>query len=746
MAAYRIEIGTMVFENSSIILGSLNISTAVDIAGAELAADIFTVVVDFEAGTYWLFSPSDYDGIMTEDNYLFGTADATSGDLTQTAYGTPILFYRDNVLFSKFYVRSVERVGRTKYAITAMSAVGFLDNQRHYGGVYSGVTVEDLIDEIIGSAFTYSIDAAVQDQYVSGWLPVDTARNNLHKVMFAFGISLTKDANGDIQFVFLSNSSPSSVPNDRIFLGGSVDYSERVTDVEVWEHIFYKLPAESESIYTNNGGITADHLMIEFSEPYYDLTTDVALVINESGDNYAVVTGTGTLYGKKYFHATNVISQHIADAAVVPNVITSSEDALINSLNSRSVLARLVSYYSSKKTVRADILLAGEKAGSVISFEDAFGDSSTGIIAEQDTTASSFLKAACKIITDYTPTGQGNFYQNRVLVSSSGTWTVPAGVTDIRIALIGGGGGGQGGYDGELGAGGRYDPDWGMDGDMTRYGDREGGYLGYFYSSGSQPLKKGGVGGEPGTPGKAYIIDKEVTPGEVITIVVGAGGAGGAHNGTDGSAGTASTAASTSLGSLSSESGTSTDAGYYDVLAGLAFATAGAVGYVGGDGGQTDTQSLLGWLGYAGLPGGDFNETYHGGAGGSGEHIDPFIESPDSYKYRASGGGGGGAAFGANGGNGTDGYISYHGDYNEYKDVHCGSGGKGADALPPPQAFYGCGGQGGNGGGAGGNAGGGYSDTYFSEFNDRYYDGERGQPGLGSVGGQGGAGCVIIYY
>lgn len=735
MAAYRIEIGTMVFENSSIILGSLNISTAVDIAGAELAADIFTVVVDFEAGTYWLFSPSDYDGIMTEDNYLFGTADATSGDLTQTAYGTPILFYRDNVLFSKFYVRSVERVGKTKYAITAMSAVGFLDNQRHYGGVYSGVTVEDLIDEIIGSAFTYSIDAAVQDQYVSGWLPIDTARNNLHKVMFAFGISLTKDANGDIQFVFLSNSSPSSVPNDRIFLGGSVDYSERVTDVEVWEHIFYKLPAESESIYTNNGGITADHLMIEFSEPYYDLTTDAALVINESGDNYAVVTGTGTLYGKKYFHATNVISQHIADAAVVPNVITSSEDALINSLNSRSVMARLVSYYSSKKTVRADILLAGEKAGNVISFEDAFGDSSTGIIAEQDTVASSFLKAACKIITGYTPTGQGNFYANRVLITSNGTWTVPAGVTDIRIALIGGGGGGTGGYDGEAGADSEH-------GDMERVADEQGGPLGYYYRSGHQPVKKGGAGGDPGTPGKAYIIDKEVDPGEVITLVVGSGGAGGARNGTAGSSGTASTASSTSLGSLSSESGTSSGTGYYDVLGGLAFATAGAVGYAGGDGGQTDEVDLLGWNGAAGLAGGGVG-TYQGGAGGAGE-------STEAGAYCASGGGGGGAAYGANGSSGTAGYIvtGYNPSYihSTYTDVHCGSGGDGADALAPDQAFYGCGGSGGNGGGAGGNAGGGYSSTYFKYDNDAFYNGDRGLPGEGSVGGQGGDGCVIIYY
>ena len=175
----------------------------------------------------------------------------------------------------------------------------------------------------------------------------------------------------------------------------------------------------------------------------------------------------------------------------------------------------------------------------------------------------------------------------------------------------------------------------------------------------------------------------------------------------------------------------------------LAFATGGIDGYAGGDGGQTDTESLRGWLGYAGLPGGDFDETYRGGAGGSGEHIRLNSEE-NYYKYRASGGGGGGAAYGRPGGDGLPGYITE--DDESGIDVYFGSGGTGATAQPPPQAFYGCGGQGGNGGGAGGNAGGGYSDTYFKVFNDKFEFGDPGAGGHGSVGGQGGAGCVIIYY
>lgn len=733
---YKVNLSGIDFTDSSIISGSINIYTTVDLSGAELAYDTFTVIVDFEAGEYVLFSPADYDGVITEDSYLFGTADITTGDLAATPYGTPINLYDGDTLLAKFYVHDVVRVGRTQYKINAMSAIGFLENTQHLGGVYTNKTVSQLIAEIVNGAFTYTVDQTVANQAVSGWLPIDTSRNNLHQLLFAMGITIAKDSNGNVVFKFLSGGSPTSVGDGRIYLGGSVDYNALATAVSVSEHSFYQTQnTPLEQIFSNVGGVTANNLLVQFSGPYWDLqSSDPSnFTIVEAGDNYAIVSGVGILSGKPYTHDTKVYQEDIQGATgIVPNVITSDEDTLVNSLNVLNVLKRLVSYYGSRKTVSADIIVDGEKSGDSISFTDAFGDATVGIITQMDMLASTIIKAQSKIVTDYTPTGQGNFYQNRVLISSSGTWTVPAGVTGIRIALVGGGGGGQGGYDGEEGAGGEYDPDWGEYGDLIPYRDRDAGYLGYHYRSGSQPLKKGGVGGEPGEPGKTYVIDKEVVPGEVITIVVGTGGAGGASNGTDGSAGTATTAASTSFGALSSESGTSTDAGYYDVLSGLAFATAGVVGYAGGDGGQTDVTDLLGWNGSAGLSGGNVSETYLGGAGGTGMNT-------EDGDYRASGGGGGGAAYGANGGAGGAGTVDNH-------DVYCGDGGDGADALPPPQAFYGCAGDGGNGGGAGGNAGGGYNKRYYSSFNYRYENGDRGQPGQGSVGGQGGAGCVIIYY
>jgi len=81
-----------------------------------------------------------------------------------------------------------------------------------------------------------------------------------------------------------------------------------------------------------------------------------------------------------------------------------------------------------------------------------------------------------------------NFYV--VEFSSSGTWTVPSGVTKIIVIAVGGGGGGGGGGT--------------------------------------------SAGGEGGYPGNSTVVLLTVSPGETLTITIGAGGAGGAPTGGNG--------------------------------------------------------------------------------------------------------------------------------------------------------------------------------------------------------------------
>ena len=725
------------FERRDIKSRSLQVVTSVDVVGSELAADELYADVDYMAGEYIWFSPKDYDGVKTADGYIFATADQ-SIDLTQIPFATPVWLMEDTTIRHKLYFDSAERIDSRTYRLTAISGVGLLERRRHKGNLYTSATVADVLADIIGDAFSYSLDANAASQRVSGLLLPDTCRRNLHLLMFAMGISLVKDATGGIDFEFLPNSDETTIPASRIFLGGSITYQTPVTAVEVTEHTFYQLGGtEPVLLFDNTTKPVVDHVLIEFDNAYYDLATTASLTINESGPTYAIISGIGVLTGVPYYHDARVVRLDNPDPTGGQDVIKSDTDYLVNAFNSLSVAKRLLAYYTSPQIVHLPIRVDGEKAGNKVNYADPFGDGEqSGYIISAESVASSFERAIIKIVRDYTPTGQGNNYTHSALITADGTWEVPDGVTEIRIAVIGGGHGGAGGNDGEDGAGGPNFPDTGFFGDIEQTLTEVGSVYIWHGWYPDQPLKKGGAGGSPGGPGKIYVLDASVTPGEVITIAVGAGGAGGAV-GQAGSAGTASTASSVSLGTISSDSGVETNTGYVDVFSGRAFGAVGRVGFAGGNGGQTDLFSLQGDSGYAGLPGGDVG-SYSGGAGGEGRIPNP--EGPAKKRSSASGGGGGGAAYGANGSAGAnarwDGAV-----------LHLAAGGAGANAVAPGQAYYGCGGDGGNGGGAGGAAGAGrYYATDDPDEQIDFPDPYRAPGGHGSAGGKGGDGCVIIYY
>lgn len=707
--AYSIVIGgSTTISESGIVLGSVKVTTAVDLIGAQLSADTLTAIVDIQAGEMSLFVPRNSDSLSANGNtfYVIGGG----GDVSSFRYGTSVVLYDGASVVGKFFLTNIVRVGRTKYKINAVSGIGLLDNQKHYGGIYN-TTAGNLIQEILSNTgFSYTVDMAVSTQQVRGWLPVDTRRNNLHKVLFAVGASVVKDASGNIKFVFLNGGGAANIPNNRIFVGGSVDYPQIASAAETTEHAFYQTASDpTEQLYDSNSA-SVTNAEIVFTEPHYNLTTTGTLTISESGVNYAIVSGSGTLSGKKYTHDKRVARLDGTGTYNAENLISSHDDALVNALNSANVLKRMLSYYSTKSTIKASIVNNGEKCGDVVSFENAFGESDGGIITQMDSVVSTFMKSNSRIITGYTPTGQGNNYTNRSIVTTNGgSFTVPSGVTKVRMVLIAPGNGGDGGYDGENG----YAPN-----------------NGNAYST--QTSAHGGAGGSGGSPGKVYVAEYDTSGGETFSVSIGSRGSAGTRNG--GTGGTGGNTSVSGFVTASTTSGTIVN-GYLDPVTNEVYAAPGADGETGGDGGMTDIVSLTGDNGEAGFPGGDSASSV-GGNGGSGSKLTDY---PPYYAY-ASGGGGGGAAHGANGGNGGNAGTSRTG--NQLYSV-CGNGGNGANATAPASVLYGCGGSGGHGGGGGGNGGGG---IVAGQSVSHVTTGTAGTGGTGTAGAQGGAGCAIFYY
>lgn len=750
------DIGSPIFEftNASIESCSAVLSSAM--SGEELAIDQFMPVVYDAAYISVNFIPKDSTGLRTADGKIFNVKRGTQY-LDKLPYGTPIWYYNNDNLIGKFYSQRIARTGKAKFDVLAVSAVGILDGQQHNGGIYTGQTFASVAGDIIGDQFTFTCAGDVANISIVGWLPIGTRRSNLHQLLFACGVALYKDADGEIVFHFPDTGTVKNIPDNRIFLGGNVDYQTPATKAEVTEHTFLTSPVDEEvTLYDNTDSETANHVFVTFQNaPVYDLAVTDTLTIEDSGVNYAIVSGTGTLTGKKYSHITRVLSSNTGDDTAVEKAVSVTEATLVNVANSENVLKRVLSYYSSARIIRNDIVLEGELAGDQVSFNNPYNEAEQAFIASLDITASSFLRASCEMITGYYPSGGGNNYTKSVVLTGSGEWVSPI-TGKIRVAIIGGGTGGSGGLCGECGDG--YEIHYSFSdgtGDVSHI-DKNGsqsliGSLSrdasndFGYSGGKNP----GIGGSPGTPGhggKVFIVSLNVTKGQRIPYSCGVGGIGGkgqkytdgipynikSHSFSDPTEGTDGT--DSTFGSWSSADGKVQDYGFLDVITNQLLAQIG----------ESGTSGNSGFLGGATVT------DKGGGVGGNpGSGVDAnayYYDTRPAFKdvaceYSCAGGGDGGGAFGASsprGLNGTDYYV-YDGTM-----LH-GMGARGATPRKPDKpSAIGRGGQAGHGGGGGGTAG------YFKRKLQSIYQGianalAGGLGGDGSDGGDGADGGIVIF-
>lgn len=710
--------------------------------------------------------------------------------LADVPYGTPCWWNVDGSLMAKGYVSKIERTSRYSWQITCTSGIGMLDERMHIGKIYSGETFREVFYDICplitnGGVFNTKIESGLAAAQVYGWLPIDTARNNLHRLLFALGAAMRQRKNNnsvyDYDCLYLS-SAHTTVPAERVALGGSVTLRLPATGAEVTEHAFSALESDEEiTLYDNTQGDTgaADGLTVVFQQPMHDLQTTGTLTIDESGDNYAVVSGTGTLSGKAYTHSRTAVSvgDTSSNSASVKRV---TDNCLVSVANSINVARRVLSFYQSAKTVKAKLRLVSEKCGDNLSLTDAWGEAITAFLSKMEVSVTSVRAAQCELIEGYFPGNNGNKFTNRVLITASGTWTVPAGVDTIRVVLIQGGTGGSGGWNGHDGWGGypaEGDP---ADGQLQRVHDYAdpphypvpGDHTvvearSYMYGSDRQRGEPGGAAGLPGDPGKILVATKSVVEGEILTFTVGSGGAGGAVGGGAGQTGGETEVVSDHLEEMqtwsrSSADGAISEVGYHDTLGNRDYALPGEAGHAGGAGGMSDTASVA--FGNSGAKGrnGESVGSYSGGAGGKGIAIDGGWGFVGETNDTASGGGGGGAAWGAKGGAGGAARYTKTSVYDDDPEfiIYSGAGGAGANAAAPAVPTYGCGGGGGNGGGSGGNVGGTLVFVWSQMENNAAQDflGLRkngyqpitlyggGKGGNGSAGGQGGPGVAIIYY
>ena len=703
------------FDNAAIDSTSLDFEEAVDLIESELSIDVFNAVVKYTGNDV--------------------------ADLTGLAYGTPVWHYVGNTLKHKFYIKQVQRIARNQYRINTISPVGILNKQYHKGGVYTGVLFSTLIADLIGNAVPYTYDTDVGAVKIFGWLPYDTKRKNLHQLMFAENISIVKNANGDMHFTFVKpDADPPTIPQNRIFIGGTVKYPAVATSVRLTEHSYQDVRTVEPVVLIDNSDQTpVTNKLFVFNEAPVVMSSLVAsgdLTIVEYGVNYAIVSGQGVLTGRPYYDKhTTVEKTHSSGGE---SYTVSVEDAtLVTGVNSENVAQRLISYYTSSEIVQADLNVGTEKCGGIYQFIDRFGNSIQAFLTKMASRISSIIKSSCEFVAGYIPATFGNNYEYWGYVTGNGTIEIQEGTKIARFVIIGGGTGGSSGLKG---------------------------------IDDSNDLQAGGIGGEGGFGGNGgkirEVVLRNPTPG-VYQCSAGLGGAAGAQCASTqtrnaGNAGNASTV--TTPGGVVYSSADS--AAYYskngikNLFTEDVYAKKGRDGCKGGNGGRGSTAGN-------GEPGEDVvwdGTTYRGGKGGQGlkfkfEHVNQTIAN--------GGAGGNGAQPYSDGGDGGSVAVQDYYDatasktgYQAYEYGHFDQAAPHQSSNPSQvqqEQNYGDGGDGGHGGA--GRGGFGSANDYYSsatdpttnqkiylkmEFNG-YYRPEIYASSDGGAGNSGRGGIILCY-
>lgn len=690
------------------------------LSGDKLVVDQCLPVMYFEGYVnLYRYITSDQQEYITSDNrrYILKPAKVMPDKLV---YGTPMWYYHDNALVGKFYIENVRRTSMFHFSITAVSAIGILDKQKHYGNVYRLAKFEDVAREIIGGNFNFTCAPEVAAIRVNNWLPYDTRRNNLHQLLFANGVVIHKNSDGDMHFTFPNVTEAKTFTKAETFENGSTVFNAPASSVELTEHSYQAFDSDVEEVLFDNvdNSQAADNTVVSFrNAPVHDLRADGTLQIIESGVNYAIVSGVGVLYGKPYTHTTRVLTASTGITTEESKAVSVDDAYMVNVLNSTNVLNRLVSYYKTSQTIKTAIVYNGEKTGEQYTLPNPFGGNSQAYMSKMDITSSSFMKATCEFLVGYVPPAGGNAYKNCMVITETQDVTLPDEVGDtVFVTLIGGGQAGFSGGKGETGGAGK------ASGDISSGG------------SGTITPTNGGLGGvfgSGGQGGKVLSISVPATPGQVVHVTIGAGGVGVVGDEEEPKAGGLGTP--TTYGEYSSENGVVTPYGFVDVFTGEVYAVAGAAGQYAGGRGSGYEGGVGDSITYNGV-------TYTPGAQGQSSSRTGTNANGVSWSIMCTGGYGGGAAVATNGGNGSDGSTSSN---NGNGFGVPGTGGRGADATVNglDATTRGSGGSGGNGGGGGGAGGGGQHSRTSGLWGS-----SGGAGGNGSPGGRGGDGICFIYY
>lgn len=287
-------------------------------------------------------------------------------------------------LIGVYYVNEATRNSKRDYAISCVDLVGLLDTANYMGGIYTNITVQQLIADIINdNSVTIDATSDILSTQLSGYLPICTKREALNQVAFATGCAITTYGVDGLKFLNMSTQIESTIATTRVFTGASVDTTQRISYVSLSSHS-YAL-GDTKQIFkdTVTGTQTITH-----SSPYANYTISGGTIV-ASGANYITVTGTGaevTINGTEYVDNVVVITKTNPKTNQVHknNIIEITDATLVNATNVNKVLDLVYDYYLNLDTLKETIIANDNFAGQRVISQNPFGEFISGYITKMN--------------------------------------------------------------------------------------------------------------------------------------------------------------------------------------------------------------------------------------------------------------------------------------------------------------------------------------------------------------------------
>ena len=305
--------------------------------------------------------------------------------------------YFDGRLLGNFYLKSGARKNRVDYYMDTHDALGILDGNEYHGGICSAVKVDTVLQEIFaGEDFGYTLDESYKDVTLTGYIPYTSKRNALVQVAFAIGAIVDTSYGDCVRIYPQPQEVTGTFDNSNTFDGLTLEHSDIVTGIRLTVHSYAETD-EEEELYKEALNGTAE---IVFSEPHHSLSI-LGGALEESGANYAIITGTGaviTLTGKKYGHSTSQLSKDNPDIIYNKNIKEVTDATLINPENGPAALERIYEYYQRAESVVGDVLLEEDKQlGQKVQIDTGYDGIRTGVIESIDPSFATGIRARISI-------------------------------------------------------------------------------------------------------------------------------------------------------------------------------------------------------------------------------------------------------------------------------------------------------------------------------------------------------------